>query len=87
MAKTPKPPATTIEGEGEEVKPAKKRTSPAQFVQQVLAEGRKVTWTSWRETRVSTIMVLIMIVLMAVFFLAVDWVLRTAVAWLLSVNR
>ena len=90
MAKTPKPPAagSVIDGEAEEVKPAaKKRTSPVVFFQQVLAEGRKVTWTTWKETWVSTIMVMIMMVILAIFFLTVDSILRFAVSLLLSVNR
>lgn len=76
-----------IDGAAEEVKPAKKRTGPAQFAQQVMAEGRKVTWTTWRETYISTLMVLGMVAVTAVFFLAIDSVLRLGVALLLSVNQ
>jgi preprotein translocase subunit SecE len=77
--------SATIEGTSEEVK-KKKRTSPQEFIQQVLAEGRKVTWTSRNETFISTVMVLIMVVIMALFFLAVDFVLRNTVAALLSIG-
>jgi preprotein translocase subunit SecE len=89
MAKQPKAPAggSVIEGAAEEVKTPKKRTNPAQFFQQVIAEGRKVTWTTRNETLVSTIMVLIMVVIMSIFFLIVDSALRFAVSLLLSVNR
>ncbi|MFN0025075.1 MAG: preprotein translocase subunit SecE [Parvularculaceae bacterium] len=73
-----KKPADTIEGVAEEVK-KKKTTSPLEFFQQVRTEGEKVTWTTWKETRVSTIMVFIMVVVMAIFFLLVDQTLRFAV--------
>lgn len=89
MAKPPKTPASgpTIEGAAEEAKTPKKRTNPVQFIQQVIAEGRKVTWTTRNETFVSTIMVLIMVTVMAIFFLIVDSALRFGVSLLLSVNR
>ena len=47
----------TIEGVAEEVK-KKKRVSPIEFLRQVRAEAEKVTWTTWSETWVSTLMVL-----------------------------
>ncbi len=89
MAKQPKAPkaGSVIEGAAEEVKAPKKRTNPVQFFQQIIAEGRKVTWTTRNETVVSTIMVLIMVVIMSIFFLIVDSALRFAVSLLLSVNR
>ena len=52
--------------------PPKRRTSPAQFIQEVRVEGRKITWTSWKETWITSVMVLIMVVLAAIFFFAVD---------------
>ena len=75
----------TIEGRAEEVK-KKKRTSPVEFIQQVRSEVQKVSWTSRNETLVSTIMVLIMVVIMAIFFLAVDWTIRTGVCTLLPID-
>lgn len=65
----------TIEGVAEEQK-KKKRTSPAEFLRQVRVEAEKVSWTSWKETWVSTLMVLTMVVIMAVFFLLVDQTIR-----------
>ena len=53
--------------------PPKKKTSAAQFLQEVRAEARKITWTSWKETWVTSVLVGIMVVLTAVFFLVVDW--------------
>jgi len=84
MAKDKKPDAPTIEGAAEEVKKPKKRTSAPDFLRQVMAEGRKVTWTTRNETMISTVMVLIMVAIMAVFFLLVDQVLRFGVTSILS---
>ena len=88
MAKQKRPSgeAPIIEGEAEEVKARKKRASPLQFFQQVRAEGQKVTWTSRNETMISTVMGLIMVTIMAIFFLGVDWVLRVVVRFVLSIG-
>jgi len=48
------------------------KTNPAQFIQQVRAETAKVTWPTRKETITTTIMVLIMATLTAIFFLIVD---------------
>jgi len=77
--KTAQKAGETIEGSADEVK-KKKRVSPMEFLTQVRVEGiEKVSWTSWKETRVSTIMVFIMVVVMAIFFLLIDQTLRFAV--------
>ena len=47
----------------------------AQFIQEVRQEGAKVTWPSRREACISTAMVFVMVVVAAVFFLSVDWIL------------
>jgi preprotein translocase subunit SecE len=46
--------------------------SPVKFVREVRAEVAKVTWPSRRETLITTMLVLIMAVLTALFFLVVD---------------
>jgi len=51
------------------------KTNPFQFIQQVRTEVAKVTWPSRRETAVTTLMVLVMAVLAALFFLAADQIL------------
>lgn len=58
------------------------RTTPAQFIRQVRQEVSKVTWPTRKETMITTAMVFVMVVLASLFFLAVDWVLGTAVDWL-----
>jgi preprotein translocase subunit SecE len=50
----------------------KKRTSPVEFFRQVRAEARKTTWTSPKETWVTSVMVFIMIVVATLFFFGVD---------------
>ncbi len=52
--------------------PRKPRTSPVQFWREVQAEGRKVTWTPWKETWITSVLVAIMIVITALFFSVVD---------------
>ncbi|MBM9593530.1 preprotein translocase subunit SecE [Roseitranquillus sediminis] len=52
------------------------RTNPLQFVQQVRAEIAKVVWPTRRETALTTVMVLIMATLTAIFFFFVDFVIR-----------
>ncbi len=87
MAKKKKTTASTpvIEGKASEQKKQKK-TSPLEFIQQVRNEGAKVTWTSRNETLVSTIMVLIMVAIMAVFFFIVDQILRFGVCSILPIE-
>jgi preprotein translocase subunit SecE len=48
------------------------RTSPAEFIQQVRAETRKVVWPTRRETIMTGVMVMIMTLLLAVFFFVID---------------
>jgi preprotein translocase subunit SecE len=62
------------------------RTNPFEFLQQVRTEVSKVTWPTRRETVITTIMVVIMSVLAALFFLGVDWVLGTLVRFILGVR-
>jgi preprotein translocase subunit SecE len=50
----------------------KKKTSPGQFAKEVRAEVRKITWTSRKETWITSVMVAIMVALAAVFFAVVD---------------
>jgi preprotein translocase subunit SecE len=63
------------------------RTNPFEFIQQVRTEVSKVTWPTRRETVITTIMVLIMSVVAALFFLGVDWVLSNIVTFILGLGR
>ncbi len=60
------------------------KTNPLTFLQQVRAEVSKVVWPSRKETMITTVMVLIMVFLAAMFFLAVDQVLGFGVGLLLG---
>lgn len=59
--------------------------SPFKFLQEVRAEGDKVTWPNRRETFITTIMVFIMVTLMAIFFLISDQIIRIIITYILGV--
>ena len=63
------------------------RTNPFEFLQQVRTEVAKVTWPTRRETMITTVMVLLMSVAAALFFLAADWVFGTLVTLLFGLSR
>lgn len=73
-------------GASEAVTP-KKRTSPAKFIQEVRQEGRKITWTSRKETWITTVMVLIMVLIACLFFYVVDGGLGFVVNYLINIGR
>jgi preprotein translocase subunit SecE len=60
------------------------RTSPVKFLQEVRAEGQKVTWPTRRETAITTIMVCIMTGVSAIFFLFSDQVMRLVVTTIIG---
>ena len=63
------------------------RNNPITFLQQVRAETAKVTWPTRRETVISTIMVVIMVFLAAIFFFVADQLMAYAVELLLGLGR
>jgi preprotein translocase subunit SecE len=63
------------------------RTNPFVFLQQVRTEVSKVTWPTRKETVITTIMVIVLSIAAALFFLGVDWVLRTLVQFILGMGR
>ncbi|MBT4880396.1 MAG: preprotein translocase subunit SecE [Alphaproteobacteria bacterium] len=58
--------------------------NPIEFSREVRQEVSKVTWPTRKETVVTTIMVMIMVALAAVFFLLVDQVLSKIVRFILG---
>ncbi len=64
----------TTSGTSETTSPAppKKRVGPLTFIKQVQQEGRKVTWTSRKETIWATTMVIIMVIIASLFFYLTD---------------
>ena len=59
------------------------KTSPVEFIQEVREEAKKIVWPSRREIMISTVMVMIMVIAAAVFFLLVDFVLKQGIDKLL----
>jgi preprotein translocase subunit SecE len=66
---------TVIEADAE-APVVRRRTSPLQFLMEVRREMTKVTWPSWKETWLTTMMVFIMVGLTMVFFFVVDLALN-----------
>ena len=62
-----------------------RRTGMLQFFQEVRRETGKVTWPTWKETWLTTVMVFIMVVLVMIFFFVVDTILGLGVRLLLGV--
>ncbi|ASW06337.1 MULTISPECIES: preprotein translocase subunit SecE [Rhizobium] len=56
------------------------KTNPLAFLRQVRSETSKITWPSRRETMISTVMVLVMVVFASLFFFAADQL----IGWILS---
>jgi preprotein translocase subunit SecE len=79
--------AGRLEEERQERQMASRTTNPFIFLQQVRAESSKVTWPSRRETMISTLMVIAMAFLAAIFFFAADQVMGWAVELILGLGR
>ena len=62
------------------------KPNPAQFIQEVRQEASKVTWPTRKETGISTVMVFVMVIVSALFFLVVDWALQHGVRLVLGVG-
>ena len=61
--------------------------NPFEFIQEVRAEASKVTWPSRRETLITTLMVLLMVLIASLFFVSVDQALRLIVRAVLSLGH
>ena len=62
----------------------KVKTSWLTFLKQVRFEAERVTWPSRQEVVTTTVFVFIMVALFALFFLAVDSAVSSAVHWLIK---
>jgi len=60
--------------------------SPFEFIRQVRREGSKVTWPTRKEVVTTTIMVFILVMLAAGFFLIVDQILVRIVKFILGLG-
>jgi len=61
--------------------------NPFQFLQDVRTEATKVTWPSRRETLITTILVILMVLVASLFFVAVDQGLRLIVTFILKLGH
>ena len=59
------------------------KTNPFTFIQQVREEAAKISWPSRKETMISTAMVMVMVTIASIFFLVVDFLLKTGIDKLL----
>lgn len=62
------------------------KISPARFIREVRQEASKVTWPTRKETIISSIMVCVMAVIAAIFFLAADSVISQVVKFILNIG-
>jgi preprotein translocase subunit SecE len=60
------------------------KVSPGEFIRQVRVETGKVHWPSRKETVATTIMVMIMTIILALFFFGTDALFSSLVRYLLS---
>ena len=63
------------------------RYNPIEFVNEVRHEVSKVTWPTFREVWITTILVGLMVAMASIFFLLADQVLGTLVKMLLSLGK
>ena len=60
--------------------------NPIKFIQEVKQEAFNVTWPTWKETLQGALMVFVMAVVMSLFFLLLDQVLKFFLELLLKVS-
>ncbi len=86
-AKTAAAMSSTPAGQPVAADPPKKKTSIAQFFREVRAEARKITWTSRKETWITSVMVFIMVLIASAFFWIVDTGLGFASRFILGLGQ
>ncbi len=84
--RTPAPRQASAVSARAEEHAAKKPLNPLAFFREVRAEARKISWPSRRETWITSVMVLIMVVITAVFFFVVDFVLSVSITQVLKLG-
>ena len=60
--------------------------NPIKFIQEVKQEAFRVSWPTWKETLQGALMVLVMAIVMSLFFLLLDQVLKFFLEILLKVS-
>ena len=61
--------------------------NPLQFIEEVRQETAKVTWPTWKEVWITTIMVLVMVTLTSIFFLLADMVISRVIKLVLGLGQ
>jgi preprotein translocase subunit SecE len=61
--------------------------NPLQFIEEVRQETSKVTWPTWKEVWITTVMVLIMVALTSTFFLLADLVISRIIQLVLGLGQ
>jgi len=74
----------TADTVGKDLPAPVRRGGPIQFFTEVRREMSKVTWPSWKETWLTTLMVFIMVGITMTFFFGVDWMLALGERWLIG---
>lgn len=62
------------------------KIKPLQFIDEVKRETRKITWPSLRETRLTTIMVFIMVAVSSLFLFFTDQVINAVIKMILGIK-
>ena len=60
--------------------------NPIKFIQEVKQEAFKVSWPTWKETLQGALMVFLMALVMSLFFLLLDQILKFFLEILLKVS-
>ncbi|WFU10235.1 preprotein translocase subunit SecE [Rhizobium sp. CB3090] len=63
------------------------KSNPLAFLQQVRSETSKITWPSRRETMISTVMVLVMVIFASLFFFAADQLIGWILGYVLNTGN
>ena len=61
--------------------------NPLVFIQEVRQEVSKVTWPTWKEVWITTVMVLIMVALTSIFFMIADQIIASVVKYILGAGQ
>lgn len=61
--------------------------NPFQFIQEVRQETAKVTWPTWKETWITSVMVVLMVIMAAIFFMFADQLLGYLINIILNLGR
>lgn len=60
--------------------------NPAKYIREVRQEASRVTWPTRKETMISTVMVLVLAFISALFFLAVDNIISFLIRWIFGIG-